>query len=417
MTPTRPPADTTASLPSTRPGSGSGRLTARLRPVEASPAWAALAEVAIEPNPFFCPAFLLPYARHMMRDRLILATVEEAPDDHGGQDAARDIAADGGTAGGRWLIAAPVGLQTAGLLLRSPALWASDYGPVGTPLVHPDCTPEAAALFLQTAAGLGPWPGARLLDLPFLATGGPVMSLLRAATSGWSGQSMAGQAERAAHAGGIEGARQHDEVMSGKRRKEFDRLSRRLAELGTVTEERLRGAAACDAFPEFLALEAAGWKGEGRTALGSTPDTRAFALAFIAALAGQDALCLEILRLDGHAIAMLVQVEHQGRTHAWKIAYDEGLGRFSPGQRVTLQALRHAAADPRLPLGGDSLAVPDHPMINPLWRGRLAYARLELSDGPLAPLARQALAVDRLCRRLARHIVHRLRRLAAGRQG
>ncbi len=62
-----------------------------------------------------------------------------------------------------------------------------------------------------------------------------------------------------------------------KARKNDSRLLRRLGEHGALSYRISRGAEASGAMAEFLALEAAGWKGESRTALASTPARAAFA--------------------------------------------------------------------------------------------------------------------------------------------
>ncbi len=48
---------------------------------------------------------------------------------------------------------------------------------------------------------------------------------------------------------------------------------------GTVSFERLRGAAARDALPDFLALEASGWKGEAGTAIARLPQQKPISTA------------------------------------------------------------------------------------------------------------------------------------------
>ena len=365
-------------------------FTARLCPITENDAWHQLYIEALEPNPFFGPGFLLPYAGHMMPGQLALAVVED-------------------TATGRWLMTAPVGRKRAGFLVPTATLWASDYGPLGTPLIHPDCPAEAVPAFLLAASSVTTLPGSSRLDIPYLPLTGHASALLRAGANGWTATDNRHTA-RAAHSGGADGAAQLAKVWTPKRRKEYDRLARRLSELGDVCEESYRGAAALNAFEAFLRLEASGWKGRGGTALLSTEQTANFSRGFIAAMAAQDRLRIDMIRLNSEAIAALVLVEHQGRSHAWKIAFDETLARFSPGQRVALQALRRNLEDPRLTAGGDSLAVPGHPMIDPLWRGRMGYTTLRLGRGPLAAPLDALKEMDRLAYTSAKRLYHRLKR-------
>ena len=76
-----------------------------------------------------------------------------------------------------------------------------------------------------------------------------------------------------------------------------------------------------------------------------------------------------------------------GGAWAWKIAYDESLARFSPGVQATMEFTEALVADDTVAV--DSCATPDHPMIDHLWRERLAMADLMIG---LQPGARFAVA-------------------------
>lgn len=60
-------------------------------------------------------------------------------------------------------------------------------------------------------------------------------------------------------------------------------------------------------------------------------------------------------------------------TTCWiiKLARDERLDRFSPGQQLILEATRTMFEDEEL-MFADSCAEPGHPMIDHLWKDRLA---------------------------------------------
>ena len=58
---------------------------------------------------------------------------------------------------------------------------------------------------------------------------------------------------------------------------------------------------------------------------------------------------------------------------SWKIAYDESLSPYSPGVQFILEYARHQLADDSVD-ATDSCAIPDHPMIDQLWRERIAIA-------------------------------------------
>jgi hypothetical protein len=84
---------------------------------------------------------------------------------------------------------------------------------------------------------------------------------------------------------------------------------------------------------------------------------------------------------------------------------------LSPGVQLTLDLTRHLCADPAIAMA-DSTASPDHPMINPIWRGRLAIGDVLIPlrpRDPVVPLIRAALSLRRRVREPARRLVHFIR--------
>jgi hypothetical protein len=79
--------------------------------------------------------------------------------------------------------------------------------------------------------------------------------------------------------------------------------------------------------------------------------------------------------------------------------------------QLTLELTRYLCADPAIRLV-DSTAAPDHPMINPIWRGRLAIGDvlipLQRRD-PVVALIRAALGLRGAIREPLRRIVHFIR--------
>jgi hypothetical protein len=55
----------------------------------------------------------------------------------------------------------------------------------------------------------------------------------------------------------------------------------------------------------------------------------------------------------------------------WKIAYNEGVSRASPGVQLVLDLTESLLAEPA-PARVDSCATADHPMIDHIWRERLS---------------------------------------------
>ncbi len=180
--------------------------------------------------------------------------------------------------------------------------------------------------------------------------------------------------------------------VRAKKRKELRRLQKRLAEMGTVETRLLadRGDLArwCG---DFLALEASGWKGRQGTALSSRPDHMAFFRAACAAAFDAGRLHMLRLDLDGRAIAMLANFRHGAGAFSFKIAFDEELGRFSPGVLIEIANLHAVQDDPAI-AWMDSCAAPDHPMIDSLWAERrtIVQYRIALRGSGLARMQRAA---------------------------
>lgn len=115
---------------------------------------------------------------------------------------------------------------------------------------------------------------------------------------------------------------------------------RQLEKAGTLAYQRHRGAGAVTVLEEFLALEAAGWKGRGGTALASRPDDSAYIREIVRNFAAADAVRIDLLRLDDRPIAGGLLLDFAGQSHFLKIAYDEDSARLSPGRALTIEMLR-----------------------------------------------------------------------------
>lgn len=168
-----------------------------------------------------------------------------------------------------------------------------------------------------------------------------------------------------------------------KRRKEFRRLKSRLGEKGElVCRGFVTGEDTAPWTKDLIDLESAGWKGRKGTALKSDPVLAAAATEALASLGQANKLRFWELRLDGKVIAsMFAMVE--GR-EAWlgKIAFDETLARFSPGVLLVLHATECLFADGAI-THVDSSAIPDHPMINGIWRDRVAMADVMVASSEI----------------------------------
>ena len=163
----------------------------------------------------------------------------------------------------------------------------------------------------------------------------------------------------------------HD-ALGAKKLKELRRQRNRLADHGSVAFEVARSPDDVSAATEtFLALEASGWKGARRTALIQNDGDAAFIRRATRALAATGQCKIVTLRAGATPVASGVVLRHQDRAFYFKIGVDERFAKFSPGVQLTLDLTRHLCDDPAI-ASADSTASPDHPMINPIWRGRLA---------------------------------------------
>jgi CelD/BcsL family acetyltransferase involved in cellulose biosynthesis len=115
--------------------------------------------------------------------------------------------------------------------------------------------------------------------------------------------------------------------------------------MGAVALRRAGAPAEVDAaLADFLALEAAGWKGTGGTAIALDPALVRFYEAIARDAAARGALAARALTLDGRPVAMHLGIVHRGVYHLPKTAYDERLGAVSPGQLLQREVLAECEA-------------------------------------------------------------------------
>ena len=157
-----------------------------------------------------------------------------------------------------------------------------------------------------------------------------------------------------------------------KKLKELRRQRNRLAEHGEVHFDIARTPdEVAAAIETFLKLEASGWKAKRGTALVQHDGDAAFIRRATPALAATGQCEIVTLRAGETPVAAAIVLRHQDRAFYFKLGVDERFSKFSPGVQLTLDLTRHLCADPAIALV-DSTANADHPMINPIWRGRLA---------------------------------------------
>jgi CelD/BcsL family acetyltransferase involved in cellulose biosynthesis len=353
--------------------------------------WRRLAERAAEPNVFYTPDFALAAAPALGRgvEAILVWSAER-----------------------QLLGLLPFRRSVRRYGVRLPLLvgWTHPFAPLGTPLIDRDAAAELVAACLAHIAGDASLP--KLLLLPLLPDAGPVARALRIAAENRGGAHRAfGEHQRAALDLAAGRPRDLDEVIGAKRMREARRLRRRLGEVGNVEFAVSRyPETIAHALQRFLALESQGWKGAAGTALMQSDAHRRFAEAALDSLAGRGAAMVAELSLDGREIASVMLLRSGNRAWSWKMAYDESVARFSPGLQAMTDVTAALLADDTIRFA-DSCAVPDHPLMDHLWRDRLAMADVMVALGPGASFAlacrmettrRDALAMARRMRDVLR---------------
>jgi CelD/BcsL family acetyltransferase involved in cellulose biosynthesis len=355
--------------------------------------WRALADHAIEPNGYYLPGWAL----------------------------AIDASARGRTdvaALGAWSDAARlIGLMPAVSLWRAykiplPALVSADpYGTLCTPLLDREMPDQAASRLMGQARDAG----AHALILRDLALDGTVMkTFTRVLEQGGMRPRLLQSHARAS----LDATRDADELLrdalGAKKLKELRRQRHRLAEHGEVGFEVARTPGdAARALETFLVLEASGWKAQRGTALMQDDGDAAFIRRAVTALAESRQCEIVTLRAGPNPVAAAILLRHLTHAFYFKLGVDERFAKFSPGVQLTLDVTRHLCADPAIAMV-DSMAAADHPMINPIWRGRLAIGDVLIPlrrNDPTVALIHAAMTLRQRIREPARHAIHLIRKL------
>jgi CelD/BcsL family acetyltransferase involved in cellulose biosynthesis len=322
--------------------------------------WRRLASRALEPNVFYEPAFALAAAPVFGRDV---------------------------GAGLIWRASELVGVFPARIERRRHGIarpllvgWTHAYAPLGAPLVDRAESEAVIAAWLDHVVG-DPWLPDMVL-LPFFPCEGALGRALDAVLARRRGHCRAfAQHRRALLAPAGERASYLDDAIGSKRRKELNRLLKRLSEGGAVSSVSTGDPAAIShAMTEFFNLEAGGWKGRAGTAARDHADIAAFMRAAVDALAAEGKAEISRLCIGERAIAATVTLRSGAAAWCWKIAYDERYARFSPGVQL-LRDLTRRLLDDAAVTRADSCATADHPMIDHIWRERLPLADLLILTG------------------------------------
>lgn len=377
-----------------------GIIVRRIRPADYAGYGAAFAELAgraLEPNPHMSPAAIAAARVVVPEDRIVILAA--------------------------WLSEALGSERLAGLwALHRQRDWRSGFSPVLTapllplyevsslPILDRDHADDAMQAMLRHLLAAGDLP--RTLALPQLPLEGPsFLALQEACRVTGSRLSTYERWQRPVmRAEPGDDAERYLRRSLGQGYKKRMQQFRAIAKYGALSFRRRRGEAARQALPEFLALEAAGWKGEAGTAIARLPQASAYFDALAAHFAAVDALQIDTLLLDDHPLAMGLLIESAGTRHFLKIAYDETQARHSPGRALTIAMLQTDFAGTP-PAFFDSGAGEDVDAGTYVWGERRQMANALIGLGQASPaLPDTAARLRQVLRQVLRRARARLRR-------
>lgn len=359
----------------------------------ANESWRRLGETAIEPNGYYLPEWELAVST-FTRSRANVSVLTAANETNS-------------------LIGLlPVISAWRAYKLPLPVLVSADpYGTVGTPLLDRDHADDAAAGLMHHARSTG----AHALILRDCPLEGPAMAAFTRALAqrGLKPQVLQSHARAC-----LDATRDADELLRDalgpKKLKELRRQRNRLAEHGEVIFTIASTPSEVQRDLEiFLTLEASGWKARRGTALAQDDGDASFIRRAVVDSAARGNCEVVTLFAGDTPVASGIVARHLDRAFYFKMGVDERFAKCSPGVQLTLDLTRHLCADPAIATA-DSNAVAGHPMIDPIWRGRLAVGDMLIPlhrRDPFIPAVRSGLALRKLAREPARRLVHLVRHL------
>lgn len=361
--------------------------------------WRALAERSIEPNAYYLPDWELA-VNASARGRTAVSALAAWSD---------AVPASDGAA--RLIGLLPAISMWRGYRIPLPVLVSADpYGTLGTPPLDREVAENAALGLMREARKAG----AHAVILRDVALdGAAIKAFTEVLRQGGMRPHLLQSHLRAC----LDATRDAEELLRDalgpKKLKELRRQRNRLAEHGEVRFEVARTAPQiASAVEVFLTLEASGWKAQRGTALKQHDGDAGFVRRAAAEL-GELGQCEVVTLFAGDTpVAAAIVLRHQDRAFYFKLGVDERFAKLSPGVQLTLELTRHLCADPDIAMV-DSSANADHPMINPIWRGRLAIGDVLVPlrpRDPVVPLALGALKLRRLIREPLRRVVHFIRK-------
>jgi CelD/BcsL family acetyltransferase involved in cellulose biosynthesis len=269
-------------------------------------------------------------------------------------------------------------------LLRSPA---TPHSYLATPVVDRTMAHAVVTALLDFVAADATLP--KLISVDPIRSDGPAMQALRVALADRGSAPYAlSEGKRPILQSDLDAKQYFEKALSGSSRKKLRQHRRRLEERGKLNSRICTAPSdVAQAFDDFLALEAAGWKGRSGTALLCDQAAAGFARAMIAALARRDDAWVHALYQNGKAVAAQVVLRAGATAFTWKTAYDETLGDFSPGMLLLEDYTAAFLADKSI-TRVDSCAFDETGFMS-AWseRQEIAHVLIDAHQGKLASFA------------------------------
>lgn len=286
-----------------------------------------------------------------------------------------------------------------GLPFRVLSLLSHQHCFINTPLVRSENADLTISAFLNWVENEA---DCNLFQWRRIRADGPFIQLLEEAVDlrGWP-KFYDEDYTRALFRVGGEGEEYSPPLLSGRGRRELKRRRQRLAEQGNL---QYREAEAFDApdwwIGRFLRLEASGWKGRQGTALASEVSHRTFFEETCREASRRGRLLISALMLGSEPIAMQCNFLAGNGCFAFKSAFDETYGRYSPGVLLLLETLTRLSAHREVGWL-DSCTVPDNELLNRMCSSRRRIKTITMSGGRFTATALiQALPAMRLVKQM-----------------
>jgi CelD/BcsL family acetyltransferase involved in cellulose biosynthesis len=208
---------------------------------------------------------------------------------------------------------------------------AYTHGYLATPVIDRDCLDETLEAMLDCLAAERSLP--KIVALDTMGTDGATYdALTRVLAHRGVTPRVFEPVVRPRLASPLDGKAYLEKALSSSTRKKLRQHRRKLQEKGAVASDiAAEPDAVARALEQFLAMEAAGWKGQNGTALLCDKGEAAFMRGAMAALAKRGNAAIHAISVDGKPASMQIVARAADVAFTWKTAYDEAYQDYSPG--------------------------------------------------------------------------------------